>query len=94
MIIAINYSDESERATINVIEAIYIKSYIIKVIFDDESERIINFEHFLKKSQHPSISKYLNLHNFKNFNIVDGNLNWNDYDMIFPVWDLYLGDIT
>ena len=23
----------------------------------------------------------------------DGNLNWNDYDLIFPLWDLYNGRI-
>jgi hypothetical protein len=26
-----------------------------------------------------------------NFKIVNGNLNWNDYEMIFPAWDLYRG---
>jgi hypothetical protein len=30
---------------------------------------------------------------FKNFKIIDGNLNWNDYDLIFPVADLHEGKI-
>jgi hypothetical protein len=28
---------------------------------------------------------------FKQFLILDGNLNWNDYDLIFPIADLYQG---
>jgi hypothetical protein len=35
----------------------------------------------------------LNTTVFETVNIVDGNLNWNDYDMIFPVWDLYNGAV-
>jgi hypothetical protein len=31
---------------------------------------------------------------FKQFEIIDGNLNWNDYDMIFPVSDLKKGKIA
>ena len=48
---------------------------------------------FLSKSFHPSISKYLDENLFRNFEIKDGNLNWNDYDLIFPVYDLYEGNI-
>jgi len=30
---------------------------------------------------------------FKEFQIIDGNLNWNDYDLIFPIYDLYQGRV-
>jgi hypothetical protein len=30
---------------------------------------------------------------FNSYKIIDGNLNWNDYDMIFPISDLYEGKI-
>jgi len=30
---------------------------------------------------------------FQEYKLVDGNLNWNDYDMIFPLEDLYRGKI-
>ena len=30
---------------------------------------------------------------FKGFEVVDGNLNWYDYEMIFPLKDLYQGEI-
>jgi len=30
---------------------------------------------------------------FSNFSLSDGNLNWNDYDLIFSISDLYNGRI-
>jgi len=54
---------------------------------------LVDFKPFLELSLHPSIKKYLEGKRFKEFKIVDGNLNWNDYDLIFPVEDLYAGHI-
>ena len=45
------------------------------------------------KSLHPEVRKYLNEDKYRQFKIIDGNLNWNDYDMIFPLEDLYNGKI-
>ena len=36
--------------------------------------------------------EYIN--EFSNFSLKDGNLNWNDYDLIFPIADLYNDQIT
>ena len=55
--------------------------------------RIANPRQLGEASLHPSIRKYLDEARFKLFDIIDGNLNWNDYDMIFPVEDLYEGKI-
>jgi len=94
MKIAVDYSEKYDLETINIVTATYSNEYIIQVIFSDGIEKWIDLKPFLSKSQHPSITKYLDLNNFKNFSIIDGNLNWNDYDMIFPVWDLYKGKIN
>ena len=94
MKIAIDYTNFDEDVkTINVVEAVYESLYKIKITFDDNTVKIVNFEPFLSNSNHPSIAKYLDVNLFKHFKIVDGNLNWNDYDLIFPVWDLYTGEI-
>jgi hypothetical protein len=45
------------------------------------------------KALHPGIRKYQEELLFKQFKIVDGNLNWNDYEMIFPLEDIYKGKI-
>lgn len=71
----------------------YLSDYAIRVHFTDGSEKVIDFKPFLSKSLHPSIKKYFNENTFSRFSIADGNLNWNDYELIFPIWELYDGEI-
>jgi len=78
---------------IEVKEARYIGDFAIRIFFNDGSERLVDFKPFLSNSVHPSIKKYLHEKKFRQFEIKDGNLNWNDYDLIFPVSDLYAGSI-
>ena len=87
-----NNESQSEDI-IEVISANYIGEYVVRVSFNDGSEKLVDFKQFLFKSLHPSISKYLDESLFEKFKITDGNLNWNDYDLIFPIHDLYKGII-
>ncbi len=82
------------RTKIAVIAAEVISDYKIKIQFKDGKTTVTDFESFLKSSRHPSIKKYLNKEEFRKFKIVNGNLNWNNYDMIFPIADLKKGQIT
>ena len=72
----------------------YIGNYKIRIYFNDNVEKLVDFKPFLSKSQHPSIKKYLDENLFSKYQIIDGNLNWNDHDLIFPVWELYNGEIV
>ncbi len=78
---------------IEIKSAKYIGDFAIRILFNDGLSRLVDFKPFLESSLHPSIRKYMDEALFKQFEIVDGNLNWNDYDMIFPVNDLYQGEI-
>jgi hypothetical protein len=71
----------------------YIKGYKIKMVFSDFKERIINFEPFLKQAQNPMTRKFLDIDEFKKFKIEYGDLIWNDYEMCFPIIDLYEDNI-
>lgn len=71
----------------------YIGDFAIRLLFSDGKQRLVDFKPFLETSLHPSIRKYLDENKFKQFEIVDGNLNWNNYDLIFPLEDLYRGEI-
>lgn len=71
----------------------YIGDYAIRISFSDGTNRLVDFKPFLENALHPSIRKYLDEKKFKQFEIVDGNLNWNNYDLIFPINDLYQGKI-
>ncbi|GHU96071.1 hypothetical protein FACS1894156_6680 [Bacteroidia bacterium] len=71
----------------------YAGDFSVNLLFSDGFCRQVNFKPFLENTLHPSIRKYLNETKFKEFDIVDGNLNWNDYDLIFPLEDLYEGKL-
>ncbi|MDP4579129.1 MAG: DUF2442 domain-containing protein, partial [Saprospiraceae bacterium] len=64
-----------------------------RIFFNDGVCKLVDFKLFLENSSHPAIKKYLDEFKFKQFLILDGNLNWNDYDLIFPIADLYQGII-
>ena len=78
---------------IEIKSALYIGDYAIRIFFGDGFNKLVDFRPFLESSLHPSIRKYLNESRFKEYQIIDGNLNWNDYDMIFPIEDLYQGKV-
>ena len=78
---------------IEIKSARYIGDYAIRIFFSDGSNKLVDFKPFLESSVHPSIRKYLDETRFKNYQIVDGNINWNDYDLIFPIEDLIEGKI-
>jgi hypothetical protein len=92
MKIIVDYQNK-EIEILSVKKAKYSGNYTIRIKFNDGSEKLVDFKPFLAKSQHPSIKKYLDETLFEKFNIIDGNLNWNDYDLIFPISDLYKGEI-
>lgn len=94
MRIIVDYRDlESGYNQLKIDSAKYLSDYAIRVKFSDGKENLVDFKAFLTKSLHPSIKKYLDENKFSNFSLTDGNLNWNDYDLIFPIIDLYNGQI-
>lgn len=79
--------------TINIKNAKYISEYKISLTFDDKTKKVVDFENFIKKAQHPDIKKYQNLTLFKKFNVNYGDLEWNGYELAFPIYDLYGNNI-
>ena len=79
--------------SISIEKAKYIDDYKILLLFNDGKENILDFKDFIIKSQHPDIKKYEDLELFKKFNLEYGELEWNDYDLAFPIYDLYKGFI-
>ncbi len=67
----------------------YIDGYKIELKFNDEKINIVDFENFIMNSGHPDIKKYQDIDLFKNFNLTYGELEWQDYDLVFPIADLY-----
>lgn len=76
-----------------IIEAEYIKDYKIKVVFSDKKKSTIDFQPFLNQALNPMTRKFLDITEFKKFKIEYGDLIWNDYEMCFPIIDLYENDL-
>lgn len=94
MKITVDYKEsKSDIKELKIDSAKYLSDYVIRIKFNDGNEKIVDFKPFLSKSLHPAIKKYLDENKFSNFSLINGNLNWNDYDLIFPISDLYSGKI-
>ena len=72
----------------------YVDGHRLRIAFEDGVIRVVDFGPFLKKSLHPAIRRYLDKRRFKKFSIERGHLHWNDFDLVFPLADLYAGEIT
>ncbi len=72
----------------------YVDGLRLRIAFDDGVERVVDFEPFLSKSLHPEIRKYRDKRRFRKFTVDRGHLHWNDYELIFPIADLYAGHIS
>ena len=70
-------------------DAKYIEEYKIYLKFNDGKENILDFKEFLEHSKHPEIQKYKSIEMFKGFKLDYGDLEWNDYELAFPIADLY-----
>lgn len=88
-------SEEIESVTqiTDVKKVKYLGDYVLRILFSDGHEQAVDFKPFLKNSTHPGIRKYLSEKKFKEYKIIHGNINWNDYELIFPIDDLYNGKI-
>ncbi len=82
-----------EIHVVKIIDAVYTGNFCIKIQFSDGTEKNVNFNAFLEKQNHPALKKYLDEKIFAGFRIQNGNLNWNDFDLIFPLSELYEGEI-
>jgi hypothetical protein len=78
---------------ISIIEVSYKGDYRINFLFSDGINRTIDFENFLRNSQNPMTTKYLDKTLFKSFNLNYGDIVWNDFELCFPIWDLHEGNI-
>lgn len=78
---------------ISIVQANYVDGFRVNLLFSDGTSQLIDLAGFLKSARNPVIKKYLKKNYFKQFQIVDGNLNWNDYELIFPIAELYRGSI-
>ncbi|MFA6972116.1 MAG: DUF2442 domain-containing protein [Gallionella sp.] len=76
-------------ATINITTAEQAGDYALRLRFDDGTVQTVDFKPLLSLSHHPDIRAYLEPARFAAHRIEYGELVWGDYDLCFPIADLY-----
>ncbi len=79
---------------INIVSAVQTGPHCLQLTFDDKTLQNIDFEPFLLHSHHPEIRAYLEPERFASFRLAWGELVWGDYELCFPVADLYRNTIV
>lgn len=74
-------------------DASYVPRYKVDIMFNDGTHRVVDFAPFLKTARNPMFTKYRRVTKFKSFHLDHGDLMWGDYEMLFPIMDLYRGKI-
>lgn len=74
---------------IAIVEALLVGEYRLRLTFDDAKVQEVDFLPFLSASHHPAIRAYLERERFANFHLECGDLLWGDYELCFPIADLY-----
>jgi hypothetical protein len=81
------------RKIIEITNARGLEGHKIRIEFRDGTTKVVDFSAFLQSARDPVTRRYLDPRKFRQFTIRHGNLNWNDYEMCFPVADLYRGRV-
>lgn len=90
---SISETVEAPATILAIVAAEPVGSYTLKLTFATGEQRTVDFGPFLRSAGHPAIRAYLNESLFQQFKLVQGNVNWHDYELIFPLSDLYSGTI-
>jgi hypothetical protein len=78
-----------DNQVIEIVSAEHIGAYKIKFQFNDGRERIVDFEPFLMNAANPMITEYRDIEKFKAFHLEHGDVMWGDFELCFPIADLY-----
>ncbi|MCK9283749.1 MAG: DUF2442 domain-containing protein [Rhodocyclaceae bacterium] len=75
---------------INIVAVELVGDCRLHLRFDDGTDQVVDFKPFLTNALHRDIRAHLDPERFAKFRIEYGELIWGDYDLCFPIADLYL----
>lgn len=79
---------------ITVQSAEYVGGLSLRITFSDGYACVVDFNPFFIAHPHPQYAKYFQPEEFQKFSVESGNVIWGkDWDLIFPVQDLYSGKL-
>ena len=78
-----------KNVLINIVSAKPLDGLQLSITFDDGTRQEVDFKPFLSRARNPEIRAYLEPAKFADFRVEHGELVWGDYELCFPVIDLY-----
>ena len=79
---------------IKIVEAKDLGNLQVLILFSDNKQQTIDIGDFIRRHPHPQYNKYLDPKRFRKFSIENGNIVWGkNWDLIFPLEQLYVGNI-
>ena len=82
-----------ETETPKVAKAVYEGDFSISLTFTNGETKLVAFKEYIFNSANPDLEKFQSEDYFKGFKLLSGNLNWYDYELIFPLSSLYSGNL-
>lgn len=77
-----------------IIKAENVGNFTVSLTFNDNTVQTIDIGDYIRRHPHPQYNKYLDPRKFNRFTIENGNIVWGkNWDLIFPVEQLYVGVI-
>lgn len=83
----------SDKTELLVVETAHVQDHVLNIVFNNGHSVIVDFAPFIFSNGHPNYEPYKNIDVFLSYKLEDGNLNWDDYTMIFPVENLYANSL-
>jgi hypothetical protein len=79
-----------EGVGLEIEHAEYKERYSIAMAFSDGHCTVVDFEPFLSSSSSTETRQFLDVARFREFRLEWGNIVWGDYELCFPLEDLYV----
>lgn len=76
---------------VDIVRAEAAGGYQLRLFFSDGHVQLVEFGPFLENSLNLETRQFLEAEQFKTYRLDNGNLVWGDYEMCFPLEDLYEG---
>lgn len=80
-------------SNLEVINVEQLDTHTLKITFNDSHISTINFLPYITNNKNEMVRDYIDSKLFNSYELVNGNVNWNDFDLIFAVEDLYKAEI-
>ncbi len=82
-----------EGVELEIVAAECVGGYKLRLTFSDDHCSVVDFGPFLLAALNDETRQFVDSEKFRSYRLEWGNLVWGDYEMCFPIENLYLGQL-